>query len=244
MTLDRRVSNAARDLQRFASAYSHGYGMLAESAGQSRLPSPLGRGLTTVMELLPDGTVEEYGVRTRSTNPPDSAPPQGGDDDLRSHLIRAAQHLGAAIRELFLAWEWPDLTAWEPLQLAYTVERQGELLASCDNTGRVCWRPTDDFTTPVLYPADVERGVSQLRGLLAQLETIDWDEADQADAQVVESCLGFTEAAIKALRGAGVWERPEQPPVCKVRGCWKECEKGRGEAYRDTCPGHRKRQAA
>jgi hypothetical protein len=240
---DRTVTAAGvyNDLGRFTDAYTRGCHLLDEAEGSSSLRS-YGHRVESVL-VVPtddDGTprsadAEEYGVVRRSTNPPESTAPSGGDPELRWRLIHATQMIADAIRHLAPLFE--DFKVWEPKRLAHVVaveffDRPVMHLVDCDEHGNVRWKDPSDALTPVLRPEDVCKGVDMLRGLLRGL-------GDDVDPDDVADAVGIAARACSTLRGAGTWSRPNQPPVCKVRQCWKACEES-GSGYRDVCAAHRK----
>lgn len=238
-TLNERLDDAHRALGRFARAYAHGVAMLEESESSAGFTSPFSR---VAEGLAKDGSWETVGVVVRPTNPPESAAPSGGDRDLRSALIRSTQRLGDAIRTLMF-WEWELTEVWEPQALAYTTVRRIDgrhrTVMVCDADGAVCWRPPDESITPVIKVKDAAAGAAQLRSLVAQLQTRDWEQADDIDRDIVRSAVAAAEKAVGTLQYAGVWTEPEAVPRCKVRACNKKAEK-HGSGYRDVCSAHRK----
>lgn len=206
-------------LTRFDTAYRHGLHMLAEATKDPALRSPAGRQQVEYTHPSPFAKAPA----------PESRPPAGGDPQLRAALIRSAQLVAQAIREL-MVWDW-GMTAWHPWALSHIrcadcgseafwdcrLVRHSTFV-SCDAEGRVVWRDPDCLTTRVLDADEVGQGVDQLRGLLGALEG---QTLDEADSGIVTACLDAADKAVKQLKWVGVWAEPVRDEIrfCKRAGC-------------------------
>lgn len=230
-----RITKLRHDLGRFVDAYAASKQIVDEAGAPLR--SPMGVGITTVMI-----GADEYGVRVRPTNPPTSREPSSSDQALRIALILSVRNIADAIRSLVPLFE--DATAWEPRGLAHTyllVKEPRTELVRCKVNGQVDWKAADDPTTPLLSPGEVSVGVRQLKGLLGALEN-QWEDVDEADREVVEDALAYTDIAIDTLRYRGMWSQPVQPqapPSCEEEGCDTVPEWGRN-TFRRRCSKHRR----
>jgi hypothetical protein len=215
-SLDARLADAISDLRRFTEAWDRAR---ADCATSAPLRSPAGR--EQVEYLYPSPFAHHTAAGPRE--------PVSADHRMRAAAIQSAQKLADAIRAL-MVWDW-DRVAWHPQGLAYTTQRtiggRRVTLVMCDSQGAVCWRLPDDLATPL--PDSVAEGVSQLRGMYADLERMSWESQDDIDRDVLGESLTAVEAAVSALRHEGVWARPEpaKPPIlCSRRGCMKEVAGG------------------
>ena len=159
-----------------------------------------------------------YGLRRAGK--PESRTPSEAEGQTRVYLVLAAQRLAMALR-ILARHDWLASKAWHP----YSVQQTIDGAYAWTGSGEPMWRDPDGDVT--VEPPDVTLGVSQLRGAVAALKRIDWDNL--ADQDAVRDFLHEAEQAVYFVNKTGAWFRgmpPQEVRVCSRQGCWKESPDG------------------